>query len=160
MGVGGKSMVAFSPKGNKRPMGLDSLLENQLGHLASYTYTHFYLGGRNWDGMKLGHLSNFQKLHMYFPNYLPSPNFHSVLLCGCPFPRYWQFCIFPLATMLNFNLFFFKKFELSKKSYKDREHLEKVWSKKNNNFRRSSILKFQPPLGPMLTKISIFFKTV
>ena len=39
------------------------------------------------------------------PKQPPSPKFHSVLLHGWPFPRYWQCCIFPLATMLNFNLF-------------------------------------------------------
>ncbi len=32
----------------------------------------------------------------------PSPKFHSVLLYSWLFPRYWQFCIFPLATMFNF----------------------------------------------------------
>ena len=39
------------------------------------------------------------------PKLPPSPKFHSVLLYGWPFSRYWQFCIFPLAQMLNFNLF-------------------------------------------------------
>ena len=43
----------------------------------------------------------------HIPPILPlglSPKFYSVLLYGWPFPRYWQFFIFPLTTMLNFNL--------------------------------------------------------
>ena len=60
-------------------------------------------------GMKLGHWPKFQMLHIYFLNTAPSPEFHSDSLYGWLFPRYWQFCIFPLATMSNFNLFFFLK---------------------------------------------------
>ncbi len=43
------------------------------------------------------------KMYIYYLNYPTIPKFHSVLLYGWPFPRY---CIFPLGTMLNFNLFF------------------------------------------------------
>ncbi len=34
-----------------------------------------------------------------------SPKLHSVLLYDYPFPKNWQFFTFPLATMINFNLF-------------------------------------------------------
>ena len=117
-------------------------------------------------GMKLGHWPKVPKLAHTLPILPPSPKFHSVLLYGWPFPRYWQFCIFPLATMLNFNIFFLIliwnfKIPISnfcEESY--REHSEKVWCKKNNNCRRCSVLKVPLPLGPMLMKISIFFKNL
>ncbi len=40
----------------------------------------------------------------YTPYTTPESQFHSVLLYGWLFQIYWQFFIFPLATMLNFNL--------------------------------------------------------
>ncbi len=51
------------------------------------------------------------------PKLPPSPKFHSVLLYVWPFPRYWQFCIFPLATMLNFNLLKKKQTKKFQNSY-------------------------------------------
>ena len=36
-----------------------------------------------------------------FPKLPQKSKFYFVLLYGWPFPRYWQFCIFPLGTMLN-----------------------------------------------------------
>ncbi len=51
--------------------------------------------------IKLGYWPNFQKLHIYFLNYPPSPKFHSVLLCGCPFPRCWQLH-FPIGHNVKF----------------------------------------------------------
>ncbi len=120
-------MDMFQVEVNKTPMGLDALLETQLGHLPKFhIYSLSTSGGQNWAyfcstgrgfritgrfsklpylGMKLGHWPKWQKLHIYFVKYPLSPKYHSVLLCGCPFSRYWQFCIFPWATMLNFNLF-------------------------------------------------------
>ena len=75
---------------NKRPMSLDVLLENQLGHWPKCQKSQIYslstTGGRNWAyfcctgsgfldmgrssklayvNMKLGHLSKFQKLCIY-----------------------------------------------------------------------------------------------
>ena len=48
---------------NKRPMGLDALLENQLGHLASCTYTPFLPQGSK--------LSLFSLYEQQFLRYVP-----------------------------------------------------------------------------------------
>ena len=71
-------------------------------------------GHETWPLVKVPEVA-----HIYSLSYPPSippagVKFHSVLLCGCPFPRYWQFFIFLLATTLNFNLFFKIKFKISK----------------------------------------------
>ncbi len=77
-------------KDNKRPMVLDTLLENQLGHWPKFQKLHIYSlstpgrwtwdyfhskGSRFWDigyfsklpylAIKLGHWQKFRKLHIY-----------------------------------------------------------------------------------------------
>ncbi len=43
-------------------------------------------------------------IYMLQLHILPSPNFHSVLLYGWPFPRYWQFFFFPIDHNVKFQL--------------------------------------------------------
>ncbi len=49
--------------------------------------------------------------HVCCINIPPSPKFYSVSFYDLSFPRYCYFFIFPLATMINFNLFFKMKFQ-------------------------------------------------
>ncbi len=111
-----------------------SYLGMKLGHWPKCQKLHLYSlctpWGQNWayfystdssfrdtgDFAIFGHetwqLPKVPEIVHILPKLPPSPKVHSVLLYGWPFPRYWQFCIFPLATMLNFNKKF--KFEIPK----------------------------------------------
>ncbi len=109
---------------NKRPMGPDSLLE-KLTKVPEVTHTlSFYSRGsslfslhrqsclRYWTFFKIaifGHEtwpSDKVPEIAHILSKLPlSPKAHFFLLYGWPFSIYWQFCLFPLGTMLNFNLF-------------------------------------------------------
>ena len=57
-----------SSRANKRPMGLDALLENQLGHLPKFHILSFYPRGRNWFFTLRAAVSeiraNFQNCHI------------------------------------------------------------------------------------------------
>ncbi len=56
-------------------------------------------------GNKTWPLAKVPEIVYLLPKLPISPKFHPFLPYGWPFPRYWQFCIFPLATMLN-SIFF------------------------------------------------------
>ena len=95
----------------------------KFGHWPKFQKLHIYSlsipGGRNWAYFHYGQpfpryrpifkiaifghetwpLAKVSEIAHILPILPPSPKLHSVLLCGWPFPIYWQFCIFPLGTM-------------------------------------------------------------
>ncbi len=97
---------------NKRPMGLDALLQNQLGHLPKFTYIPFP-GGQNWayfcstgSGFR-----DFQNCHIWGWNlaigqsaksctytlFLPQGvEIDLFFLYGQRFPRYWPIFKIPI----------------------------------------------------------------
>ncbi len=81
------------------PQGLE--IELIFALLAAFSVIRANFSKLPYLGMKFGHEPKFQKLYIYYLYYPRVPNFSP---CW-PFPRYWQLCIFPLVTMLNFNLF-------------------------------------------------------
>ncbi len=94
-------------------------------------------------GMKLGHWSKCHKL--YFLNYPRVPNFTLFCSTAGHFQDIGKFA-FPISHNVKFQSFFnFQNFY--NKFYVDCywEHSVKVWSKKNQNCRRISVLKFSLP---------------
>ena len=86
-------------------------------------------GHENWPLAKVPEVAH---ILLKLPS---SAKFHSVLFYGgWPFPRCWQFCLFPLGTisMLNFNLFF-TKFENS--------YQQVLWGLSRVIFRKTLLAK-------------------
>ena len=106
-----------------------------------------------------------QTRHQKYPTYVHcrtlSPKFWSVLIYDQPFSRYCTFYYLPIDFYVKISKChkIFNLWQIAKNVYNftfsyDCLIYNKVWLRSDKNGRRSNILNFPAPYGPVLTKIS------